>query len=34
MGRLDQYAKEISADETPAITQGGATWQPPTEALQ
>jgi hypothetical protein len=31
MGRLDQYAKEIFANETPAITQGGAAWQPPAE---
>lgn len=31
MGRLDQYAKEIFAEETPAITRGGAVWQPPAE---
>ena len=31
MGRLDQYAKEIFAEETSAITHGGAAWQPPAE---
>lgn len=31
MGRLDQYAKEIFAQETPAVTHGGAVFQPPTE---
>ena len=31
MGRLDQYAKEIFAQETAAVTHGGAAWQPPAE---
>jgi len=31
MGRLDQYAKEILAMETPAVTHGAAVWQPPVE---
>jgi hypothetical protein len=31
MGRLDQYAKEIFAEETAAVTHGGAAWQPPAE---
>jgi len=31
MGRLDQYAKEIFAQETAVVTHGGAAWQPPAE---
>jgi hypothetical protein len=31
MGRLDQYAKEIFAEETLTVTHGGAAWQPPAE---
>jgi hypothetical protein len=31
MGRLDQYAKQILAAETPVVTRGAAEWQAPSE---
>jgi hypothetical protein len=31
VGKLDQFAKEVFAEETPGITDGGATFQPPSE---
>ena len=31
MGKLEQFAKDVFAQETPAITHGGAAFQPPSE---
>jgi hypothetical protein len=31
VGKLDQFAKEVFAEETPTITRGGAAWQAPSE---
>jgi hypothetical protein len=31
VGNLDQFAKDIFAEETAAATHGGAVWLPPAE---